>query len=155
MIEEMAKEFCPHYADGKCYYETNEVSTCDCECEFCWAVSVLLKAGYRKIPEGAFVLTGTEKEEHFVDLLTEFDEMGFHPETTVPYPMLYADEWKRRMLYAIGQLRKETAEKFAEMAKARATAREVCFYQGRKYVVYHIVDESFDEICKNITEGKV
>jgi DNA repair photolyase len=47
-IEEMAKEFCPHYADGKCYYETNEVSTCDCECEFCWAVSVLLKAGYRK-----------------------------------------------------------------------------------------------------------
>lgn len=40
-IEEMARDLCPHYADGKCYYEMNETSTCDFECEFCWAVSLV------------------------------------------------------------------------------------------------------------------
>ena len=34
-------------------------------------------AGYRKIPENAVVLTGTETEERLVDLIVEFDEMSF------------------------------------------------------------------------------
>ena len=41
MIEKMARDLCPHNADGKCYYETTEISACDGECEFCWAAGVV------------------------------------------------------------------------------------------------------------------
>jgi hypothetical protein len=62
-IEEIAKELCPHYDNGNCYYEVTEVCECCCGCEFCWAVSQVLNAGYRKIPEGAVVLTKEELEK--------------------------------------------------------------------------------------------
>lgn len=68
---------------------------------------VLIDLGYRKIPEGAVVLTGTETEERLIDLLVDFDEMSFYPATTVPNPDEYAREWKRKLIYAIGQLEKE------------------------------------------------
>lgn len=152
-LEEMAKALCPHYADGKCYYETNEVSTCDCECEFCWAVSVFLKAGYRKIPENAVVLTGTETEECLEDLLTEFDEMSFYPATLMPNAEECAREWKRKLIYAIGQLRKEMAEKFAERLKETAT-KEIARTIFDEFVYYRILEDKLDEIVKEITEGK-
>ena len=47
----------------------------------------LYNAGYRKIPENAVVLTVTENEERFIDLLIEFDEMGFEPTTLPPKDM--------------------------------------------------------------------
>lgn len=124
---------------------------CECKCKHIARAENLYNAGYRKIPENAVVLTGTKAEEHFVDLLTEFDEMGFHPETTVPYPMVYADEWKRRMLYAIGQLRKETAEKFADMAKELLDKQEKGWSANMIWII--TAKNCIEEICKEFTEG--
>ena len=88
------------------------------------------------------MLTGTETEEYLEDLLIEFDEMSFYPATLMPNPDECVREWKEKLIYAIGQLRKETAEKFAERLKEAPY----------KYFTY---DWVADEICKEITEGKV
>ena len=69
-IEEMAKELCPHYDNGNCYYEVTEVYDCNCGCEFCWAVSQVLNAGYRK--ESDVVKEVLEKVMSF----TAEDEVG-------------------------------------------------------------------------------
>lgn len=62
---------------------------------------------------------------------------------------IYAREWKRKLIYVIGRLKKETAEKFAEMAKAK-----------KKYIIsknYNTCEVVFikdiDEICKEFTGG--
>ena len=116
------------------------------------------------------VLTGTETEERLEDLLIKFDEMSFYPATLCPNAEEYAREWKRKLIYAIGQLRKETAEKIfhdikismlsLDMEQERPIsqyrfshfdilkmARAVCEKQGAVIV-------KNDEICKEITEGK-
>lgn len=120
------------------------------------------KLGYRKIPENTVLLTGTETEERLEDLLIEFDEMSFYPATLMPNAEECAREWKRKLIYVIGQLRKEMAEKFAEMADKRIAQR-----QGERdgYEAFTIDDKAkYDgdiislalfEICKKITEGKV
>ena len=82
-----------------------------------WLAEYLIEKGWAKINEGAVVLAGTETTENLIDLLVDFDEMSFTPFTTCPNPDEYAIEWKSKLIYAIGQLRKETAEKFAERQK--------------------------------------
>ena len=42
--------------------------------------------------------------ERIVDLLVEFDEMGFCPTTTCPNPDKYAREWKKKLLEAVDKL---------------------------------------------------
>lgn len=42
------------------------------------------------------------------DLLTEFDEMGFMPTTTVPAPDAYAIEWKNKLTDALQELIKQS-----------------------------------------------
>lgn len=113
-------------------------------------------AGYRKINEGVVVLAGTAKEEHFVDLLTEFDEMGFYPLTTCANAEEYTKDWKRRMLYAIGQLRKETAEEFAEKARLKTimVAKPLNGFVIGNDIEEAIFLSDIDEICKEITEGE-
>lgn len=39
--------------------------------------------------------------DFIIDLLVEFDEMGFAPTTTVPDPEAYAIEWKRKLTEAL------------------------------------------------------
>ena len=41
-----------------------------------------------------------------VDLLVEFDEMGFIPTTTVPHPEAYAIKWRDQMTKALQDYRK-------------------------------------------------
>ena len=43
-----------------------------------------------------------------IDLLTEFDEMGFVPTTTVPDPDAYAIEWKNKLIDALKGYRKQS-----------------------------------------------
>ena len=107
----------------------------------------LAKMGYRKIPEDAVVLTGTETEERLEDLLIEFDEMSFYPATLMPNAEECAKEWKSKLIYAIGQLRKETAEKFAERVK-------MAFYYHFDELIPSIMAKDIDEICKEFTGGK-
>ena len=105
-----------------------------------WVAEYLIEKGWAKIPENALVLTGTETEERLEDLLIEFDEMSFYPATLIPNPEECAREWKRKLIYAIGQLRKETAEQFAERLE--------------EVLVNYVRQECIDEICKEITEDK-
>ena len=104
-------------------------------------------AGYRKIPEGAVVLTGMETEQQFEDLLVAFDEMGFMPNTTHPFPEEYVETWKQRLIFVFGQLRKEAVEEFAERIK-------MAFYYEFDELIPSIMADKIDEICKEITEGK-
>ena len=120
-IEEIAKvlnECCGFY-DEKNVFLRNKCNSHDCEywCDTNYVccsyndkqATALYNAGYRKIPDGAVVLTETKDFKRIEGLLTEFDEMGFLPTTTYPYPHAYASNWKLRLAWAIGELRKETA----------------------------------------------
>lgn len=146
MIEEMAKELCPHYDNGNCYYEVTEVCECCFGCEFCWAISQVLNAGYRKIPENAVVLT----REEFDKKLEPF-RLGI---ISLSQELI---ETSQKLMKA----RKETAEKFAKLADERIAQR-----QGERdgYKAFTIDDKAkYDgdivslalfEICKEIVEGE-
>ena len=129
-----------------------EVASCvDADCYLCEA-KFLINAGYRKIPENAVVVTGTETEERFEDLMVEFDEMGFMPYTTHPSPEEYVETWKQRLIFVFGKLRKETAEKFAVMLKG---SFDISVEGYSTSEVINEIEDKIDEICKEITEGKV
>lgn len=96
------------------------------------------KLNYRKIPEGAVVLTREELERHKGFSREEVDEIS---ET------------------AIKNSRKETAEKFAKRMKARFDkSREYYFIDtGTAWgegQIGGLINDKIDEICKEITEGK-
>ena len=104
---------------------------CDCrlcqDCEYhkkgkfgktsCQTIAIateLVKYYQEKIPENAVVLTITQKDEKFIDLLVEFDEMGFEPTNLTSIDMSveeYTAYWKNRLLHtfftAINNDRKE------------------------------------------------
>lgn len=162
-----------------------ECNTCkyldELHCADLLSAEELYNAGYRKITENAVVLTGMETEQRFEDLMVAFDEMGFMPNTTHPFPEEYVETWKQRLIFVFGQLRKETAEKFAPLRKymwdrfhhyhdirnkAEADYKK-CKDENGKAVLnndYHRADAimfilgkvliEFDEICKEITEAK-
>ena len=99
MIEEMAKEMC-----GGCI--ENELMTCsfsreEIPCEFAKSFAEsLFNAGYRKIPEGAGVLT---KEE--------YNNMQFVTEFIGTKQKIGACDFNRVFLQHERKIRKETAEK--------------------------------------------
>ena len=128
MIEEMAKELCPHYDNGNCYYEVTEVCECCFGCEFCWAISQVLNAGYRKIPENAVVLTREEFDKKLEPFRLEIISLSQE-----------LIETSQKLMKA----RKETAEKFAERVK-----------EETDHGISALYDSTVDEICKEITEGK-
>ena len=109
----------------------------------------LRKNGYRKISEGAVVLTREEYEE--LQIGKDFN-YGYHngeSNMTAYYENIRLPE-----------VRKETAEKFAERLKGYL---KQCFKdlyrtdykEGMVALNLNTVFENIDEICKEITEGKV
>jgi hypothetical protein len=132
------KSKCPF--DKKCPYLGGSVRF---TCNDCLRAYTIYNAGYRKIPENAVVLMGTETEQRFEDLMVAFDEMGFMPNTTHPFPEEYVETWKQRLIFVFGQLRKETAEKFAERVK-------MAFYYEFDELIPSIMEDKIDEICKEI-----
>ena len=129
------------------------VVSCDYECDKCpWGscrgkiAAFIIKAGYRKIPEGSVVLTKEEHEKlkslannhckycHLMDL-PDFETEKIVRDTT----------------------RKETAEKFAERLKAKLT--DIISFEDYEVADWNYdgmdIENSIDEICKEITEGKV
>ena len=56
MIEEMKKDMCEEYGTDLCHNE------CHCDCANDFIAEMLYEKGYRKIPEGAVVLTREEFE---------------------------------------------------------------------------------------------
>ena len=55
--------------------------------------------------------------EHIVDLLVEFDEMGFMPTTTCSNADEYAIEWKKKLLEAVNKLNFERKDAINECNK--------------------------------------
>ena len=124
-IEEMAKDIAQATFEA-----TQECLGTECEncrhwigfsregCKDCYKAEYLYDLGYRKIPEGSVVLS---KEEHksLVYWEGKFDEL---------------------IRLATAAACKETAEKFAEMAK--------------KIFKYEAHQQWIDEICKEITGDK-
>lgn len=112
----------------------------------------LYNAGYRKIPEGAVVLTREEYEK-----LKQYEEKVKSGAcfTQKEWLELCDEECKRNTenLSKARQLeRKETAEKFAEEVD-KWKRKAIHYYNLAKSTgVYCIVDD--DEICKEISEGE-
>lgn len=120
------------------------------ECEYIKRAKILYAQGYRKIPEGAVVLTGTETEERLDDLLIEFDEMSFYPATLIPNAEECAREWKEKLIYAIGQLVNKKVGKFAERLKSRYMPP---LNEWDEISIGSLFYE-IDEICKELTASK-
>lgn len=172
MIEEMASIICKETSNKglckKCDFKKHRQFDFIYQCSKFDNAEALYNAGYRKIPEGAVVLTGTETEERLEDLLIEFDEMSFYPATLMPNAEECAREWKSKLIYAIGQLRKETAEKFAERLKDKYDAigkelqKSYDDVFGSDLPEWSVPDvvysygyiDKIDEICKELTGGK-
>lgn len=55
--------------------------------------------------------------KRIVDLLIEFDEMGFMPTTTCPNADEYAKEWKKKLLEAVDKLNFERKDAINECNK--------------------------------------
>ena len=99
----------------------------------------LYNEGYRKIPEGAVVLTREEYDE--LQVGKDFN-YGYHSgeiNMTAYYENIRLPE-----------VRKETAEKFAEMAKERIYSHDYLLQDTDDLLVQEIY-----EICEKITEDKV
>ena len=125
-IEEMAKTVC------ECCIE-NEEFTCGFVSQPCIFAKTFAETsynkGYRKIPEGAVVLT---REEHIQMLkdLANSNEIAY--------------------LSGYGKGSTETAEKFAERLKVRAIENG----QKNPLMGIRVTERDIDEICKEITEEK-
>lgn len=155
IIEEMAKVMSRHYEKGGI-------------CGLKDFAEALYNAGYRKIPEGAVVLTDDELNEVIdtckVSMIVTDDDgekyisLDDHNEYTERLGKLVRQR-KARIEYlekllddrcdrCIERERKETAEKFAEMVK-------MAFYYEFDELIPSIMADKIDEICKEITEGNV
>ena len=103
----------------------------------------LERKGYRKIPENAVVLTEDNAEE-LGNMIVESPQM------------------QAAMKNLIKEWRKETAEKFAKLVEFHSVStrdeegREIFTISalGLKEILHEEFGIPYDEICKEITEGK-
>lgn len=116
-------------------------------------------AGYRKIPEGAVVLT--REEGQFRDY--ELYNLGYE---THRQESQKREDYIETLLHHINDLenalintRKETAEKFAERLKERFIGVREYRYRDTGTLwgepcIGGLINNKIDEICKELTEGK-
>ena len=105
------------------------------------ACFIINKLGYRKIPEGAVVLT----RERYEELEKAVDSVQVAVSSFTRLETIYKIKCKELEL-AEEKARKETAEKFAERAKEEAFV----VFMGEPI----IRASKIDEIAKEITEGE-
>ena len=110
------KKHCKWYNDEFC---TNDKSPC--VADYCPVVEYPELCKFREVAEDINVPNKDEKTIEFdddvVDLLVEFDEMGFTPTTTCPDPEEYAKRWKKSLLDLIHRLQSENAKLKTELRK--------------------------------------
>ena len=84
-----------------------------------WIAEKLIEQGYRNCKDKV-VLSKEELAERWIDLLVEFDEIGFEPTTLPPNDMSveeYTAFYKDKLLMCLAHERKETAREFTEKLK--------------------------------------
>lgn len=149
-----------------CNYNAENFESC-VECTKGWLLSCdrlvqaekLYKAGYRKIPENAVVLTREEFESLglVVETVQEYESQNGQPvlvkerkvvkKLQTDFTELLNQEIRELQL---AQTRKETAEKFAERLKLKLKELELGGWVESETKCFN---EVIDEICKEITEG--
>ena len=129
MIEEMAQ--CKNFNGYTC-------KSCGVKnsCDRYILAEELYNAGYRKIPENAVVLTREEQQRYAAYKIIEPQIRG-------------CLDRERELEKRLDTIRKVTAEKFAERLKEKMDNQQYILLPTAtvKYMI--------DEICKEITEGKV
>ncbi len=118
-------------------------------------IDTIYDLGYRKIPENAVVIDKNENPclscpvpediQRDVDCSTICGAVRLGIDWQNQCKVLVKEN--KQLTKALAEKGKETAEKFAERLKS-------LFDEYGKYIGYHI-NEIIDEICKEITEGKV
>ena len=157
-IEEMAKII---------RVNCGECNTCkyldELHCADLLSAEELYNAGYRKIPENAVVLTREE-----------YEKLGFVKKVFGSDDQVTASKIVKMMYIADKRARKETAEKFARLSKQKIDEEissiilshppteydevesiRVAVLSKLTYPLKKLRDKVIDEICKEITEGKV
>lgn len=140
-IEEMARTTCNYNAK-------NFESCVECikggllSCDRLVQAEKLYNAGYRKIPEGAVVLTRKDREE--------FNEL-------YRSALQRVEKWEKLCGIKIKETRKKTAEKFAERLKEKLEENSPIAEYDLEDLEFdgETIQECIDEICKEITEEKV
>ena len=165
-IEEMAKIICTDLRIGckeqNCPYFDKERKVKKCYTNaFC---ETLYENGVRKIPEGAVVLTLKELTANNFQHWLEGRNTGINEASKAHQNSLVIGKIPKNVLIDFeNEIRKETAEKFAEMVEFHSVAtvdeEGVEQFTISALALKEILREDFgftnDEICKEITEGKV
>lgn len=154
-IEEMAYELtqyeyslCKRLPKNECLL-TSKIHAQVC-CDYCKIAEFLINAGYRKIPEGAVVLTKEEAKQVYGtvkahgELLKDLQEAKSVFEKEMEEAQ---KEFVKQFEEHEKEVRKETAEKFAEMASEAFNAVS-CEFDDRDWY-----QNMLDEICKEIIGG--
>ena len=152
-IEEMARTF------GGCHITPNCKVCCaysgSTDCPNKTNAQKLYNAGYRKIPEGAVVLTREEHQKYLAYKIIEPQIRGCLDRERELEKRLQeiAGEFAKEYLAVSEQTRKETAEKFAEKARAKSHQAYVNIDEMPRKDGFVFLSD-IDEICKEITESE-
>ena len=144
MIEEMAKlvqgDMCGDRPCEECNYHGFKTKILSRYCGTYLIAEKLYAAGYRKIPEGAVVLTRKDREE--------FNEL-------YRSALQRAEKWEKLCGIKIKETRKETAEKFAERLKEKLEENSPIAGYDLEDLEFdgETIQECIDEICEEFTEG--
>jgi hypothetical protein len=157
-IEEMARVLCSSW---KHMYDSCEKCSEKLCCAYYNVAEELVDAGYRKIPEGAVVLTREEHQRYLAYKIIEPKIRGcldreeklekqvreLDKELNLAKSVLSYDDERPLEKWA-EHLRKETAEKFAE----RLSEEDCSIPIKDDFII--ITRKDIDEICKEFTEGR-
>lgn len=82
-----------------------------------------------------------ETEQTIIDLITEFDEMGFAPTTLHPDPEQYAIDWRDQVRKEFARLTAERDDykSRAEVAEQEATAWKDCANKWQQFYKEEVV----------------
>ena len=93
-------------------------------------------------------MTEEEQIDIIIDILTDFDEMGFAPTTTVPDPETYAIEWRNKLTDALNDYRNRQK---AEIEFWKQNAFDGCMERGR--IVKNARAEAVKEFAERLKEA--
>ncbi len=90
-----------------------------------------------------------ELNDHIIDLLVDFDEMGFAPTTMCPDPEAYAIEWRNKITNAIKELTEEN-ERLSVCTKILTTNN--ADLEAELALIYDLLEESKADTVRKMQE---
>ena len=125
-IKELAKELCKK----SCHHICEDTTDC------------IVEEEAEEVIANSTTTTDEQIEEIIIDLLTNFDEMGFVPTTPCPDPEAYAIEWKEKLTKALKGYRSQSEGEWIDLYKGKyANPVYSCTVCGKGTLLTHYVDE--------------